>query len=329
MEKTADVGDLAKPGGLGSVGVGERVGGLGVLFGREADGAVALAARVGWFPTDAPLGRLGVDLSAFEGAPIYPIRALTAEKDPTRRREIAQTLRWTRADSRPFYETLAAVRRDSRRDKKTILAPNSRFASEEEKIVSLFNRPERNQGRVVKLRGRVRRANLVLVGDPDVVAATGVDRYYQLYLFSNDSQGWPLVLCVPELPDGLKVGGGKEYRREIEFVGAFTKTWAYKTSAQRTQTAENAQTTQNAQISESAQSPEASQSAQNVDPTGPGPWGRVPVLVGRVVNVVPEEPERPKAPVSPTALVAGFAVLSAAWVALRRRVARAPRTGRR
>ncbi len=348
-----NVGDLAKTGELGNVGVGERVGGLGVLFGREADGAVALAARVGWFPADAPLGRLGVDLSAFEGAPVYPIRALTAEKDPTRRRKIAQTLRWTSADVRPFYETLAAVRRDASRNKKSVLAPDSSFASETEKIVALFNRPEQNQGRVVRLRGRVRRANLVLVDDPDVVASTGIDRYYQLYLFSNDSQGWPLVLCVPELPDGLKVGGGKEYRREIEFVGAFTKTWAYKTSAQRTQTPEsapidektqlsetsqtaktpsNAQTAQSGQVAQNAEiSPNApnAASAQSAESTGPGPWGRVPVLVGRVVNVVPEEPEWPKAPLSPTAIVVGFALLSAAWVALRRRAARPPRTRRR
>lgn len=321
--EAADVGNLTKSGELGNVGVGERVGGLGVSFGREADGAVALAARVGWFPTDAPLGRLGVDLSGFEGAPVYPIRALTAEKDSTRRREIAQTLRWTSADVRPFYETLAAVRRDSRRNEKTVLTPDSSFASEAEKIVALFNRPERNQGRVVRLRGRVRRANLVLVDDPDVVAATGIDRYYQLYLFANDSQGWPLVLCVPQLPDGLKVGGGKEYRREIEFVGAFTKTWAYKTSAQRTQTAENALSAEKTKTAQNGQS------AQNAESTGPGPWGRVPVLVGRVVNVVPEEPPTSKAPVSPTAIVVGFAVLSAAWVALRRRVARPPRTRRR
>ncbi|MBQ8285884.1 MAG: hypothetical protein IJZ10_06240, partial [Thermoguttaceae bacterium] len=360
--ETANVGDLAKTGDLvktgelGNVGVGERVGGLGVSFGREADGPVALAARIGWFPADAPLGRLGVDLSAFEGAPVYPIRALTAEKDPTRRLKIAQTLRWTSADVRPFYETLAAVRRDASRNKKSVLAPDSSFASEIEKIVALFNRPEQNQGRVVRLRGRVRRANLVLVDDPDVVASTGIDRYYQLYLFSNDSQGWPLVLCVPELPDGLKVGGGKEYRREIEFVGAFTKTWAYKTSAQRTQTPEsapidektqisetsqpaktplNAQTAQSGQVAQNAEiSPNApnapnAASAQSAESTGPGPWGRVPVLVGRVVNVVPEEPERPKAPLSPTAIVVGFALLSAAWVALRRRAARPPRTRRR
>ena len=325
-EKTGKAANEAKRDGLaklserGNVGVGERVGGLGVCFGREADGAVALATRVGWFPTDAPLGRLGVDLSAFEGAPIYPIRTLTAEKDPARRREIARTLRWTSADVRPFYETLAAVRRDSRRDGKIVLAPNLRFSSDAEKIVALFNRPEEYQGRVATLRGRVRRANLVLVDDPDVVAATGIDRYYQLYLFANDSQGWPLVLCVPELPDGLKTGGGKEYRREIEFVGAFTKTWAYKTSAQKTQ---------DAQTPQDAETPQNAQTARIVEPTGPGPWGRVPVLVGRVVRVAPEEASTPKTPVSPTAIVVGFAVLSAAWVALRRRAARQPRTGRR
>jgi hypothetical protein len=189
-----------------------------------------------------------------------------------------------------------------------ILKPDSGFLSETETIVSLFNRPEENQGRVAALRGRVRRANLILVDDPDVVAATGIDRYYQLYLFANDSQGWPLVLCVPELPDDLNVGGGKEYRREIEFVGAFTKTWAYKTSAQKTQSAE---------------------ADENAESTGPGPWGRVPVLVGRVVRVAPEETPTPKGPFSPTAIVVGFALLSAAWIALRRRAARPPRTGRR
>ncbi|MBQ6826370.1 MAG: hypothetical protein IJO46_00015, partial [Thermoguttaceae bacterium] len=107
---------------------------------------------------------------------------------------------------------------------------------------------------------------------------------------------------------------------EIEFVGAFTKTWAYRTTAPPAQTAESAQDAETAQNS---------QFAEGVKSNGPGPWGRVPVLIGRVVKVVPEESEKPKAPVSPTALVVGFAVLSAAWVALRRRAARPPRTGRR
>lgn len=327
-DKTGRIGekdDLEKTGETEKNGVGERVGGLGVLFGREATGAVALAARVGWFPLDAALGRLGVDLSAFEGVPVYPVRALAAEKDPARRRKIARALRWTTADSRPFYETLAAVRRDGKMKKKRILAPTDAFLSELETAVALFNRPEENQGRVVKLRGRVRRTNLVLVDEPDVVAATGIDRYYQLCLFSNDSQGWPLVLCVPELPDGLKTGGGEKYRREIEFVGAFTKTWAYRTSAQRTQIAEIAE---NSETAETSQSAEVSQTDQTAESSGPGPWGRVPVLIGRVVRVVPEEPERTP-PVSSTALFAGFAVLFVAWRVLRCRAAAPPRTGRR
>lgn len=327
-DKTGVIGEtdgLEKTSETEKNGVGERVGGLGVLFGREATGAVALAARVGWFSSDAPLGRLGVDLSAFEGVPVYPIRALAAEKDPARRRKIARALRWTTADSRPFYETLAAVRRDGKTDKKLILAPSDAFSSELETVVALFNRPEENQGRVVKLRGRVRRANLVLVDDPDVVAATGIDRYHQLYLFSNDSQGWPLVLCVPELPDGLKTGGGGEYRREIEFVGVLTKTWAYRTSAQRMQTPEITEASKTAGTPRNAEVP---QTAQIAESSGPGPWGRVPVLIGRVVRVVPEEPKR-RPPVSSTALVVGFAVLFVAWRVLRRRAAAPPRTGRR
>lgn len=271
-------------------GIGERVAFLAVPFGREnaenAEIPAALTPRLGWFPTDSPLGRRGVDLSTFEAVPVFPPRTLQTAKNADVRRAAARSLRWTLADRTPFYETLAAVRRKN-------VAPNEN-RPENEIVADLFNRPSENQGRAVRLRGRVRRANMILVDDADVRAATGIDRYWQLYVFTNDSQGWPFVLCVPELPSEMKSGGGKDYWVEIEFSGAFYKTWAYKTS----KIAEN---------------------ASDADPgENPNLWASVPLLIGGVDKVYPTEEPGPPAPVAPSVLFGAFGVLAVAWIFLRR-----------
>ncbi len=272
-------------------GIGERVAFLAIPFGREknAENAqipAALTPRLGWFPTDSPLGRRGVDLSTFESVPVFPPRTVETAIDPDVRKAAARSLRWTLADRAPFYETLAAVRR------KNVAPTENRL--ENEIVAALFNRPDENQGRAVRLRGRVRRANMILVDDADVRAASGIDRYWQLYVFTNESQGWPFVLCVPELPSEMKSGGGKDYRVEIEFSGAFYKTWAYKTS----KIAENA--------------PDAAP-AEN-----PNLWASVPLLIGAVEKVYPTEEPAPSAPVAPSVLFGAFAVLAVAWIILRR-----------
>lgn len=275
-------------------GIGERVAALGIDFGTEADDVAAfLATRLEWRPESAPLGRAGVDLAAFESVPVYRYDALETAKSREERRRVARAMRWTTEDRRAFYGALAGYA-DPRSAPKDARAPVG--------VVSLFNTPERSQGARASLAGWVRRVNMILISDPEVKAATGLDRYYQLFLFTNESQGWPVVLCVPTLPDGLEPGGGAEYRREIEFDGFFYKTWAYKSSAKDSTT------------------PEEVADDEAEDQKAVRRWTRAPVLIGRVTSVKPLE-DSPAPPWSPTEIFATFAVLACAWIALRRVVA--------
>ena len=272
-------------------GIGERVAALGVKFGTESDEAKTfLATRLKWTPTSAPLGRAGIDLAAFEEVPVFPHDALEKAATKEERERVARAMRWTTADRRAFYGALAGYS-----DAKT--APRDK--REPVGVVSLFNEPERNQGARVALDGWVRRVNMILVSDPEIRTATGLERYYQLFLFTSDSQGWPVVLCVPELPEGLEPGGGDKYRREVSFDGFFYKTWAYKSSAK------------------DATSPEEESEPRAEDQGAVRKWTRAPVAVGRLTSVKPLE-EEVAPPWSPSQLFVGFAILAGAWIVLRR-----------
>ena len=265
-----------------------RVAGVGIRFGQERaepnaePNAALLSPRLEWIPIETPLGAAGLDLSSYEDAPVYPIDALEKEKSPERRKEFARALRWTRDDRRPFYGTLAAVKR---------MPPGADPREPLRDVVPLFNRPEENQGRLASFSGWARRVNLVLVEDPDVRAATGLDRYYQIFLYTNDSQGWPLTLCAPELPDGMTAGGGREYRRNVDVSGYFYKTWAYRKSGK---------------------------DAGETDHIDAKEWTRAPLLIGRITKAYPEEEEEERAPVAPGTVFTVFAALACAWIILRR-----------
>lgn len=257
-----------------------RVAAIAVRFGRETeDGDVlsaAIAPRLGWYPVASPLARLGVDLSAFEKTPIYPPDALAKASDESQKRKIARSLRWTLDDRAPFYETLAASKRSDKLATRRV-----------DSVAELFNRPQNWQGAGVRLRGWARRVNAVLVDDPIVKAELGIDQYYQIYFFTNDSQGRALVLCAAELPDGLNVGGGKEFRKNMEISGVFYKTWAFKKPA-------------------------------SDDPSGKA-WTSAPVVVGRVVDVEKDE-LAPAPPIAPSTVITLFAALAVAWIVMRRLV---------
>ena len=274
-----------------TLGVGECVGGIGLDFGLEESSGggacrCALAAKLGWYPEDAPLARLGVDLNAFASVPVYAPTALDAAQDVASKRAIARALRWTSEERSAFYQSLSATRR------------SSSFGGRGTDVVSLFNRPERNQGSRVSLRGWARRVNLVVITDADARAETGLERYYQLYVFTNESQGRPITVCVADLPDSLTPGGGREYRREVEISGFFYKTWAYRDGDARADV------------------------DSEFDSRGhKGAWTSSPVVIGRITRVEPEEPPS-RAPISPSAVFTSFFALACAWILLRRLASR-------
>ena len=262
-------------------------GGFGVYFGRERtesgeSAPVVLAKRLAERALGTPLGNAGFDAASTRDSRVYPVKALEREKDPKKRKRIARSLRWTSLDREPFYEALAAVKRQ----KKIEFAKGEEPPSE----VEFFLRPERYFLKGARFTGRARRVVATEVADPDAIAATGIAKYYQLYVYTNDSQGNPLVLCVPDLPKGLTPSVDKKYDRRVDFSGYFYKTWAYKNS----------------------ETPAS-------DEEEPKPnWTRAPVFVGKITRVYPEEEPAPKSPVPPRAIFVSFAILALAWIVLRR-----------
>ena len=75
------------------------------------------------------------------------------------------------------------------------------------------------------LRGETLRAIEVRVEDPDVVDRLGIDHYYEVDVFTEDSQNHPLVCCVAELPPGMP--RGENIRENVDVRGFFLKSWAY------------------------------------------------------------------------------------------------------
>jgi hypothetical protein len=100
-------------------------------------------------------------------------------------------------------------------------------------VAPLFNQPEEQFGRLMVLEGVARRAIYVDVGadrDPvanrDVRDRFGIDHYYEVDIFTDDSQNNPIVFCVRHLPAGFPTG--ETISERVRLAGFFFKTWAFR-----------------------------------------------------------------------------------------------------
>lgn len=207
----------------GAKGIGQIGSGLGIFFGKF-DAPIIAAARIGWQSAPTPLGRLGFDISLFDHVAAHAIGELSALPPGKERQAMLRNFRLTPDDRFPFYGLLSA----SAQAGAFPLPPTEPLT-----VIDLFNRPAESQGRLVTLTGRLRRAQRVLVSDGEILALYGIDHYYELYLFTADSQDYPVLFCTPELPvapDGrpVPVGSGENYRQEVTLTGFLYKPWAYR-----------------------------------------------------------------------------------------------------
>ncbi len=201
----------------------ERATAYGIFLkfaGPDADRAVPVfvAPRLAWHPPTL-LGDLGMDVGLFE--------------------EIQNRRPLTVRDREAFYQLLAAVGRTkpgalSEAARQALAtAPKPRVWTDVHgvkrwSVVPLFNEPELQYGVLVELEGAARRAERIEVRDPDIVARFGVDHYYQIALYTPDSQRNPLWVCVRELPPGMPLGADGEYGEHVRVAAFFFKTWAYR-----------------------------------------------------------------------------------------------------
>ncbi|MCC7083618.1 MAG: hypothetical protein IT427_01270 [Pirellulales bacterium] len=87
--------------------------------------------------------------------------------------------------------------------------------------VQLFRQPEVYRGRLVDLRGTVRRAHPI----PLPKNQSGLTQYYQLWLFTKDSGTNPFIVYALDLPAGFPIG--TKLREPVELTGFFFKRVAY------------------------------------------------------------------------------------------------------
>ena len=161
---------------------------------------VFAAPRLAWYPKDRLLGQLGMDASLLDDL---------VDRKPLRGRE-----------RECFYQALAAAARaEPGQLEKAAGAPCS--------VVPLFNEPASQRGKLVALAGTARRVLRVRVDQPDVQRRLGIDHYYEIYLYTGDSQSNPLVICVTRLPEGMPTGDGPDYAEPVSVAGFFLKSWAY------------------------------------------------------------------------------------------------------
>jgi len=169
---------------------------------------VFLAPRLAWHPPTV-LGELGMDVGLLDN--------LEDQKPLTGR------------DHETFYRVLAAVKRAKPRALLKAAREELKAAGQEAfSVVPLFNYPQTQRGRLVVLRGVARRVIKIAVDNPEEQARFGLDHYYELALFTDDSQGNPLVFCVPGIPQGMPTGQGAGFGEEVEVAGFFLKSWSYR-----------------------------------------------------------------------------------------------------
>lgn len=165
---------------------------------------VIVAQRIAWYP-ETVLGDLEMDVGLFD--------------------ELSTRPEVTGEDRECFYQLLAAVGRVGTNQLVRAVPKESRNAS----VEPLFNQPQRQRGRLVELTGTARRAVLRRVEDRDILARFGIDHYYEVEIFTDDSQGNPLTFCVRELPKGFP--DGDKITEPVRVAGFFFKKWGYRSSA--------------------------------------------------------------------------------------------------
>jgi len=98
------------------------------------------------------------------------------------------------------------------------------FDRRQEKISSvapLFLQPEHEVGQLVSFEGVARRAvRISATEQPDIQA------YYELEVFTADSQNLPVTYCATQLPVDFPTGD--EIREPVRITGAFFKSWRYR-----------------------------------------------------------------------------------------------------
>lgn len=115
----------------------------------------------------------------------------------------------------------------STRDRKRLMAVQTEQQQRGYSVVPLFGDAARERGELIVLDAVVRRTVRIDATLSQAANNAGVDHYYELEAFPEDSQNLPIVFVVRDLPAGFPVG--ESIRQPARLAGFFFKQWAYRT----------------------------------------------------------------------------------------------------
>jgi hypothetical protein len=138
----------------------------------------------------------------------------------------SQLVRLARAGLNDYAARRLSGAGDTLRDRQVARAIQAELAKSRYSVAPLFIDGAVERGDLIVLDANVRRAVRVDAADSDAAARHGLDHYYELEAFTEDSQNLPIVFVVRELPPGFPVGDA--IRQPARLAGFFLKQWAYR-----------------------------------------------------------------------------------------------------
>ncbi len=197
-----------------------------------------VSQRIAWHPNNA-LGNLGMDFGLFDDLDTRPIPANRKIPYPqdctlnfTNRNCLYGMLIAAKncLDTEGAFNSICKQAIGSCEEIWNIRDPRGSMVVERQSypVESLFNDPIAQRGQLFWLTGQAKRIVPVPIEDDFIRSKYGIDKYYNIYLFTNDSDDNPLVILTLELPSGVKTGDGPGYSYDLSMPCFFFNTWMYK-----------------------------------------------------------------------------------------------------
>lgn len=178
-------------------------------------------------------------LTAKDGPPPEPATSPPADSrrlDPSLWAPVVHRTRGIRPEEREAYyrilgrlrgrdpELLARRARRFLESRHAVSADRDRPFREFRIFADMFRNPEQYAGHPVRLRGYLRK----LVAYPAGENAFGLDTLYEGWLFTEHSQGNPVVVVTTDLPEQLRSQIGSDLINGVEVTGYFFKLYGYE-----------------------------------------------------------------------------------------------------
>ena len=223
---------------------------LGERRGDDAPVPVFLTPRLAWYPVGGVdrgwllLARHGMDVALLDevrhGEPFVPPSVSREGEAFYATLQAACGMRQTEIQvgaEQAVADSLEAWRGElGQRSRRGAIAAQVAEAADEGRsaVAPLFLQPGQETGKLVSLAGVARRAVHVSTRQPgngvpgarDDFSCRGVDGYYEVELYTPDSQNLPVVCCLLDLPKGFPLGD--RIREPARVSGFFFKSWRFR-----------------------------------------------------------------------------------------------------